>query len=88
MKVATDRGDDKSLDRIRTCSRIEVLIPDVFTLQSIAARQALAVAEAKAAIAEATAKVREAEPEQLWDAMDALDKATKVAWDAVRRIGL
>lgn len=88
VKVATDRGDDKSLDRIRTCSRIEVLIPEVFTLQSIGRRQALAVAEVKAAIAEAAAVVADAGPDGLRDVLGALDKASKVAWDAFRRIDL
>jgi hypothetical protein len=88
VRVAEERGDDRSLDRLRACSRIEVLIPDVFTLESIARRRALAVAEAKDAVAAAAAKVRDAAPEDMWDAMDALDKASTVAWNAVRRVDL
>lgn len=57
IRVAEGRGDDKSVAPLRACSRIEVLIPDVFTLQSIEARRALAVAEAKAPVAAAAEKM-------------------------------
>lgn len=88
VKVAIHRGDDKSVDRLRDCSRIEVLIPEVFTLMSIAARQALAVAEAKAAVAVAAERVAAAAPEELEEAMYAIDEAVNVAWKAIRRVDL